>query len=156
MAMYTMKVILASLLFCSISASTGDNTIIDTAGLEPTGLQNVEDVRENIISMDLDWDLENIQEMNMENIGYGINVTESGDDVVESNLKSPAMSFINEEVVEAEKEEGGRRRSNVNWVLIGMGLSVGIVSVGIIAGVIILTVKCLGKKKRSVRIEERA
>ena len=25
--------------------------------------------------MDLDWDLENIQEMNMENIGYRINVT---------------------------------------------------------------------------------
>ena len=43
----------------------------------------------------------------------------------------------------------------MNWVLIGMGLSVGIVSVGIIAGVIILTVKCLGKKERSVRIEER-
>ena len=33
------------------------------------------DVGENIISMDVDWDLENIQEMNLENIGYGINVT---------------------------------------------------------------------------------
>ena len=43
----------------------------------------------------------------------------------------------------------------MNWVLIGMGLSVGIVTVGIIAGVVILTVKCIGKRKRSVRIEER-
>jgi len=110
---------------------------------------------------------ENIQEMNLDNIGFnpatvppnqGVKSDDGDDEPVESKLQAPSMSFIDEQVVEVEKAEGAARPSRVNWVLVGLGLTGGAMGVLLLAsiGTVIWKIYLPRRKHRSGDITERA
>jgi len=110
---------------------------------------------------------ENIQEMNLDNIGFnpttvppnqGVKSDDGDDEPVESKLQAPSMSFIDEQVVEAEKAEGAARPSRVNWVLVGLGLTGGAMGVLLLAsiGTVIWKIYLPRRKHKGGDITERA
>jgi len=68
------------------------------------------------------------------------------------------MSFIDEQVVEAEKAEGAARPSRVNWVLVGLGLTGGAMGVLLLAsiGTVIWKIYLPRRKHKGGDITERA